>query len=91
MSVYGTGVPKINDSGFSWESDYLRYPLAHALAVLSGSAPGADFPAPVCAYALQPAIPSAGRSVTPPSPLLSLDQYGNINPFFLRLRPSATP
>ncbi len=35
VSVCGTGFYRLELSGFSWKSDYLRYPLARRLAVLS--------------------------------------------------------
>ena len=43
------------------------------------SAQGADFPAPLSAYALQPAIPSAGGGVTPASPRRSCRQCRNVH------------
>ena len=46
VSVYGTGGPRIGDSGFSREHGYRRCPIARGLSVLSGSARGADLPAP---------------------------------------------
>lgn len=35
VSVCGTGFYNLKLSGFSWKSDYLRYPLTRRLAVLS--------------------------------------------------------
>ncbi len=35
VSVCGTGFYNLKLSGFSWKSDYLRYPLSRSLAVLS--------------------------------------------------------
>jgi hypothetical protein len=35
VSVCGTGFHRLELSGFSWKSDYLRYPLTRGLAVLS--------------------------------------------------------
>ena len=52
VSVYSTGTGKINDSGFSWEPVYLRYPIVHARSVLSGSTLGADLPTPINVYTL---------------------------------------
>ena len=67
------------------------YYVAQALRILSGSALAADLPTAIDTYTLQPAIPSAGRTVTSPSPHHSMRQYGNINPFFHRRRRSALP
>ena len=50
------------------------------LAYCRVSARGVDFPAPLIAYALQPAIPSAGGTVTTASPHRPCRQYGNIDP-----------
>ena len=38
VSVYGTGTRYLKLRGFSWELDYLRYPIARGRSVLSGSA-----------------------------------------------------
>ena len=38
VSVYGTGAQHLWLRGFSWELDYLRYPIARGRSVLSGSA-----------------------------------------------------
>ena len=89
VSVCGTGDGDIKFSGFSRESDYALVGSPRRLSVLSGSAPKVDFPAPVNAYTLQPAIPSAGRTVTPPSPLHCHRQCRNINRLFHRPRRSA--
>ena len=56
VSVYSTGTCIINSSGFSWEHDYLRYHLAQALSVLSGSTLSADLPTEIYVYTLQPTI-----------------------------------
>ena len=61
-------------SGFSREHDYARSRLSQAIGVLSGSALPVDLPAGIYAYALQPAIPSAGGTVTSPSPRHSIRQ-----------------
>ena len=61
-------------SGFSREHDYVRYRLTQAFGVLSGSALPVDLPAGIYAYTLQPAIPSAGGTVTSPSPRHSIGQ-----------------
>ena len=61
-------------SGFSREHDYVLYRLAQALGGLSGSALPVDLPAGIYAYTLQPAIPSAGGTVTSPSPRHSIRQ-----------------
>ena len=70
VSVYGTGTVQINDSGFSWEPDYVHYPVVLLRPVLSGSTPRVDLPARFNIYTLQPPIPSGGRTFTSPSPLL---------------------
>ena len=61
-------------SGFSREHDYAHCRLSQAIGVLSGSALPVDLPAGIYAYALQPAIPSAGGTVTSPSPRHSIRQ-----------------
>ena len=61
-------------SGFSRERVYARCRLSQAIGVLSGSALAVDLPAAIYAYALQPAIPSAGGTVTSPSPRHSIRQ-----------------
>ena len=61
-------------SGFSRELAYARYRLAQALGGLSGSALPVDLPAGIYTYTLQPAIPSAGGTVTSPSPRRSIGQ-----------------
>ena len=58
-------------SGFSWEYDYVHIGSPRGLSVLSGSDLKVDLPASIDSYTLKPAIPSAGRTVTPPSPLRS--------------------
>ena len=56
-------------SGFSREYDYLRYRLLpKKVPYFQVSAQDVDLPASLSAYALQPAYPSAGGSVTAPSP-----------------------
>ena len=56
-------------SGFSREYAYLRYrPPPRGRPYCRVSARRVDLPARLIAYALQPAIPSAGGSVTAPSP-----------------------
>ena len=52
VSVYSTGIVQIIDSGFSWEFDYLHFPLVHALKVLSGSIPYVDLPPYFILYTL---------------------------------------
>ena len=56
-------------SGFSREYGYLRYRLSPKRVPYSQvSARRVDLPARLIAYTLQPAVPSAGGSVTAPSP-----------------------
>ena len=56
-------------SGFSREYGYLHYQLLpKKMPYYQVSAQDVDLPASLIAYALQPAIPSAGGSVTAPSP-----------------------
>ena len=52
MSVYGTGVPSVELSGFSRELDYLLYHSARRLRVLSSSALRVDLPALIYTYTL---------------------------------------
>ena len=77
-------------SGFSRESGYLRYctsPKGHAYFQVSARM--VDLPAILTAYALQPAIPSAGGSVTAPSPRRPSWKSRNINRVSHRTRRSA--
>ena len=85
MSVYGTGAAWISLADFlgSMVTSILR--CASAPYTLRFDSP-ADLPTGINIYTLQPAIPSAGRTVTSPSPRHSMRQYGNINPFFHRRR-----
>lgn len=80
VSVYGTGVPSLMLSGFSRESDYLRYRLGRSLAVLSALGRKRGFACAPYTYGLQRTIPSVRGSVTTPSPRRSWGRYGNINP-----------
>ena len=67
-------------SGFSRRHGYPRCPEGpEPFRYCQVSAQGADFPAPLSAYALQPAIPSAGGGVTPASPRRSCRQCRNIH------------
>ena len=96
VSVCGTGFYKLELSGFSWKSDYLRYPLARRLAVLSAFSTLGGFAYQMYTYSLQRSIPSDRGSVTTPSPHRSYKKYGNIKPlsieypFRVRLRPRLT-
>ena len=85
VSVYGTGAAWISLADFlgSMVTSILR--RASAPYTLRFDSP-ADLPTGINIYTLQPAIPSAGRTVTSPSPRHSMRQYGNINPFFHRRR-----
>ena len=68
-------------SGFSRRLDYAhcrRTP--EGLTYCRGSARDVDLPATLNAYALQPAIPSAGGTATTASPHRPYRQYGNVNP-----------
>jgi hypothetical protein len=56
-------------SGFSWKYGYVHYLLIRESRGLSGSILMVDLPAIINIYTLQPAIPSAGGTVTTPSPL----------------------
>ena len=79
-------------SGFSREYGYLHYctfPKEHAYFQVS--ALRVDLPARIIAYALQPAIPSAGGSVTAPSPRRPVWKSRNINRVSHRTRRSAYP
>ena len=69
VSVYGTGSRPLLLSGFSREHAYPSYPCAPGgEGYCPVSARGVDLPAPLCAYAVQPSIPSEGGGVTSPSP-----------------------
>ena len=77
-------------SGFSRKYAYLRYctsPKGHAYSRVS--ARRVDLPALLSTYALQPAIPSAGGSVTAPSPHRPVWKSRNINRVSHRTRRSA--
>ena len=69
VSVCGTG-----STGFKRLADFLgsmvtvRCRSPRGDRVLSGSARTVDLPAVLSAYTLQPAIPSAGGTLTAPSP-----------------------
>ena len=77
-------------SGFSRESDYLHYCwFPKEPAYFQVSARDVDLPASLNAYALQPAIPSAGGSVTAPSPRRPSWKSRNINRVSHRTRRSA--
>ena len=90
MSVCGTGSIQVKLSGFSRESDYLHYRLPpKRLPYFQVSARTVDLPAVLKAYALQPAIPSAGGSVTAPSPRRPAWKSRNINRVSHRTRRSA--
>ncbi len=56
-------------SGFSWQYDYMHYLYVRKQKGLSGSTLTVDLPAIINIYTLQPAIPSAGGTVTTASPL----------------------
>ena len=80
VSVYGTGAGALLLSGFSRESGYQLCHIGPGpSAYCQASAQGVDLPAPVCAFTLQPAIPSAGGCVTSPSPHRAHRQERNIN------------
>ena len=77
-------------SGFSREYDYLHYyPFPKEAVYFQVSAQKVDLPAFLIAYALQPAIPSAGGSVTAPSPRRPSWKSRNINRVSHRTRRSA--
>ena len=79
-------------SGFSREYGYRRYRLPpKGTAYCRASAQGADLPAPLITFALQPPIPSGGGRVTPPSPRRSALQFRSASPGRLSLRPRLTP
>ena len=68
-------------SGFSRRKDYARCRRTpEGLTYCRGSARDVDLPATLNAYALQPAIPSAGGTATTASPHRPYRQYGNVNP-----------
>ena len=92
VSVCGTGSIQVKLSGFSREYGYLHYctsPKGHAYSRVS--ARRVDLPALLSTYALQPAIPSAGGSVTAPSPRRPAWKSRNINRVSHRTRRSAYP
>ena len=75
VSVCGTGsgyFKRLADFLGSMVTVHCRSP--RGARVLSGSAPRVDLPARVCAYTLQPAIPSAGGTLTAPSPRHSIPE-----------------
>ncbi len=79
MSVCGTGLHRLELSGFSWEHGYLRYRRARRLAVLSGLGRPGGFAYRTYTYPLQPRIPSRGGSFTSPSPHRSNEGYWNVD------------
>ena len=80
VSVCGTGLYGLELSGFSREYDYLRYRRPRRFAVLSTFSSSPGFAWDNYTYGLQRTIPSVRGSVTPPSPLRSHKEYGNIDP-----------
>ena len=77
-------------SGFSRESDYLRYwILPKKIPYFQVSARSVDLPALLNTYTLQRAIPSARGSVTAPSPRRPAWKSRNINRVSHRTRRSA--
>ena len=80
VSVSGTGRHGLKLSGFSREPPSPRCPLGRGLAVLSRFSNPRGLPCVGDAFALQPAIPSAGGGSGPPSPLRSPVGYGNVDP-----------
>ncbi len=96
VSVCGTGFYRLELSGFSWKSDYLRYPLARRLAVLSAFSIVGGFAYHRYTYGLQRTIPSVRGSSTTPSPHRIYKRYGNIKPLSIEyplrvlLRPRLT-
>ena len=80
VSVSGTGRHGLKLSGFSREPPSPRCPLGRSLAVLSRLSTLRVLDCGRYAFALQPAIPSAGGGSGPPSPLRSRDGYGNVDP-----------
>ena len=75
MSVWGTSNSS-KQRRFSWQHDYLRYPFARRLRVLSGfSRTRGGFACPA-AYALQPRMSSRGGSVTSASRLCLCTEAG---------------
>ena len=89
VSVSGTGRHGLKLSGFSREPPSPRCPPGRSLAVLSRIGTPGGLPSRGNAFALQPAIPSAGGGSGPPSPLRSHDGYGNVDP--LSVGPSPPP
>ena len=86
VSVSGTGRHGLKLSGFSREPPSPRCPLGRSLGVLSRLGNLLGFASGSSAFALQPAIPSAGGGSGPPSPLRSHDGYGNVDPLSVGLR-----
>lgn len=84
VSVCGTGLICLKLSGFSREYGYPRYRRPRRFAVLSafGTRPG--FAWVTFTYGLQRTIPSVRGGVTPPSPLRSIQEYGNLYPLAIR-------
>ena len=76
-------------SGFSRRLGYPRSLAAGAARVLSGSARRVDLPARLGAYALKPAIPSAGGGVTSASPRRCMRKLRNVDRIFHLPRLSA--
>ena len=69
-------------SGFSRRQDYARcLRTPEGLEYCRVSARAVDLPAALIAYALQPAVPSAGGAVTTASPHRPWGKYGNVDPF----------
>ena len=79
-------------SGFSREYDYLHCQISpKGTPYFQVSAQGVDLPAPISAYALQRAYPSARGSVTAPSPRRPMRKSRNIDRVSHRTRRSAYP
>ena len=85
---FGTGARGLGLSGFSREHDYVRSPVAQVRPVLSGLGTARGLPSAPYTYALQPPIPSGGRTATSPSPRRTHGQYRNVDrsPFGVALR-----
>ena len=96
VSVCGTGLHRLELSGFSWKSDYLRYRVPRRFCVLSTFSWIGGFAYRPNTYRLQRTIPSVRGSVTTPSPHRIYKEYGNIKPLSIgcplrvRLRPRLT-
>ena len=90
VSVYGTGAAWISLADFLGSMVTSILPRTSTRYTVRFDSPR-GFAYGNQIYTLQPAIPSAGRTVTSPSPRHSMRQYGNINPFFHRRRRSALP